>query len=259
MFACNNLNVSYVRISAPDDSPNTDGIKIGSSHRVRISRSVIQTGDDCVAILSGTTKIHISKVRCGPGHGISIGSLGRHEGERDVNGIIVKNSTFSGTSNGVRIKTWASNAVMKASNFVFQDLVMKDVLNPIIIDQQYCPYGSCNKQVRNSKTLFFFFLLNIISFYWNWRWGLLIFFCLDFFQCANQQRFVQEHSGNFEFRGCSESGLQSNMAVQQRGAWQHQFGASRLSSCQIILQPCQWRLLWPPEPTPLRLMILCFL
>ncbi|KAF3442281.1 hypothetical protein FNV43_RR16197 [Rhamnella rubrinervis] len=163
IFASNNFNVSHVRISAPDDSPNTDGIKIGTSHRIRVSRSVIETGDDCIAMLSGSTKIHISKVYCGPGHGISIGSLGRSQGERDVKGIIVKNSTFSRTTNGVRIKTWASPASMKASNFIFQDIVMKDVFNPITIDQHYCPHGNCNPQISSNVQISNVLYKNIVG------------------------------------------------------------------------------------------------
>lgn len=141
------MNLSKIRISAPEDSPNTDGMKIGSSHRIRIWRTVIATGDDCIALLSGSTKIHISKVVCGPGHGISIGSLGRNDGEQDVSDIVVKNSTLVTTSNGLRIKTWSSPASCKASNFLFQDIIMDNVLNPISIDQLYCPYASCDQKV----------------------------------------------------------------------------------------------------------------
>ncbi|XP_048322031.1 polygalacturonase-like [Ziziphus jujuba] len=150
IYGCRNMNLSKIRLSAPDESPNTDGIKIGSSHRIKISRTVIATGDDCIAMLSGSTKIHISKVVCGPGHGISIGSLGRYDGEQDVSGIVVKNSTFTGTTNGVRIKTWPTPTSCKAFNFLFQDIIMENVFNPITIDQLYCPHGGCDQQASSN-------------------------------------------------------------------------------------------------------------
>ncbi|CAN6688927.1 unnamed protein product [Malus baccata var. baccata] len=150
IFGCHNMDFRKIKISAPADSPNTDGIKIGSSYRIRIARSTIATGDDCVAMLHGSRKIHISKVVCGPGHGISIGSLGGNDKEDDVVGVIVKNCTFMGTDNGVRIKTWASPYTSKASNFTFQDIFLDDVLNPITIDQEYCPNPPCNQQTSSN-------------------------------------------------------------------------------------------------------------
>ncbi|XP_059442085.1 exopolygalacturonase-like [Corylus avellana] len=145
IFGCENLNMSRINISAPANSPNTDGIKIGSSHGIRISHSTIGTGDDCIAMLSGTKDVDISNVVCGPGHGISIGSLGKNNGD-DVDGVVVKNSTFRGTSDGVRIKTWAAPFLGTASNFIFQDIFMDQVGNPIILDQEYCPYPPCSQQ-----------------------------------------------------------------------------------------------------------------
>ncbi|KAL8512460.1 hypothetical protein ACS0TY_018801 [Phlomoides rotata] len=143
LFACTNMSISNVRISAPGESPNTDGIHIGSSSNIRISKSIISTGDDCVAMVSGSHNIDISDVACGPGHGISIGSLGKGHDER-VSNIRVRNCTFLGTDNGVRIKTWgAASDGSSASYIVFEDIVMKNVRNPIVIDQQYCPIPNC--------------------------------------------------------------------------------------------------------------------
>ncbi|KAL6962688.1 galacturonan 1,4-alpha-galacturonidase, partial [Sarracenia purpurea var. burkii] len=144
IFACNNMNMSHIRISAPQDSPNTDGIKIGSSANIRIKRTVIGTGDDCISMVSGTRQVNVSKVWCGPGHGISVGSLGKSQEEEPVTGITIRNCTLAGTQNGVRIKTWAQSFAGSASDFVFEDIRMDDVNNPIIIDQQYCPVPNCD-------------------------------------------------------------------------------------------------------------------
>lgn len=102
LFACRNMDISKIRMTAPASSPNTDGIHIGLSSNIKISRSVIQTGDDCISMVSGSRNIEINDVSCGPGHGISVGSLGRsHEGEY-VAGISVRNCTFKGADNGLK-------------------------------------------------------------------------------------------------------------------------------------------------------------
>ncbi|KAJ1403540.1 Pectin lyase fold/virulence factor [Sesbania bispinosa] len=150
IFGCENMRLKKLALSAPADSPNTDGIKIGESNGINITSVKIGTGDDCISILSGTRKVRISDVLCGPGHGISVGSLGEYGGEKDVQDIVVKNCTFIGTSNGVRIKTWASPFTLKASNFVYEDIVVYNVDHPIIIDQEYCPQPPCNIKVASN-------------------------------------------------------------------------------------------------------------
>ncbi|XP_059309662.1 exopolygalacturonase-like [Lycium ferocissimum] len=150
LFACNNINMTYLSISAPANSPNTDGIKIGKSTNIKISRTIIQTGDDCISMVSGSRNIDISNVTCGPGHGISIGSLGKSPGEF-VEGINVRNVTFIETQNGVRIKTWAPSLSSVASNIFFSDIHMQNVNNPIFIDQQYCPHTSCSSGKSSSQ------------------------------------------------------------------------------------------------------------
>lgn len=139
--------MSNIRISAPGDSPNTDGIHIGDSTNINIFHSTISTGDDCISLVSGSKGINVSDVFCGPGHGISVGSLGRSKDEETVKGLMVKNCTFTNTTNGVRIKTWAPSNVGLASSFIFEDIIVNDAYNPIIIDQQYCPSRSCYTKV----------------------------------------------------------------------------------------------------------------
>ncbi|KAI3997407.1 hypothetical protein MKX01_017777 [Papaver californicum] len=136
---CNNVMMKNLRIMAPEDSPNTDGIDVQMSNDVTITDSSIQTGDDCVSIGPGAKSILIKRTECGPGHGVSIGSLARDFNEEGVQDITVNNVTFNGSQNGLRIKTWArpSNGFVK--NILYQNIVMNNVLNPIIIDQNYCP------------------------------------------------------------------------------------------------------------------------
>jgi galacturan 1,4-alpha-galacturonidase len=59
-----------LKITAPGDSPNTDGIHVSTSSNVDIYGITVGTGDDCISIGHGSTQITISDVTCGPGHGI---------------------------------------------------------------------------------------------------------------------------------------------------------------------------------------------
>nr|QDK56820.1 polygalacturonase [Mangifera indica] len=144
---CNNVSIKNVQITAPEDSPNTDGIHMQASTGVTISSSNIATGDDCVSIGQGSKNVWIERVSCGPGHGISIGSLGDDKNEDGVEDITVTNSVFTETQNGVRIKSFPRESNGYAKNIIFKNLTMNNVHNPIIIDQNYCPdHKGCQQQ-----------------------------------------------------------------------------------------------------------------
>ncbi|KVH90248.1 Glycoside hydrolase, family 28 [Cynara cardunculus var. scolymus] len=94
---CQDVQIGNLRILAPEDSANTDGIDISQSSHVLIYHSIIgtgcfrdmidkhfdvlvfcsgnKTGDDCVAIGDGTYDIHVNGISCGPGHGIRYNPL----------------------------------------------------------------------------------------------------------------------------------------------------------------------------------------
>ncbi|KAJ0977056.1 hypothetical protein J5N97_012530 [Dioscorea zingiberensis] len=140
IFASTAVTVQGVNITAPEESPNTDGIHVHQSDNVTVTDSSMHTGDDCISIGAGTTNVLIQRVSCGPGHGISIGSLGG--GTTDVAGvknIMVRNITFVGSQNGIRIKTWAKPNSGFVTDVVFQHITMNAVDNPILVDQNYCP------------------------------------------------------------------------------------------------------------------------
>ncbi|WCJ21831.1 Pectin lyase-like superfamily protein [Euphorbia peplus] len=149
---CWNIVFQNLKIIAPSWSPNTDGIHIQSSSGITVKDSTIMTGDDCISLGQGSKNIWIQQIACGPGHGISIGSLGLYKQEEGVQDVTVTGVVFTGTTNGVRIKSWARPTTSSASNIMFRNIIMKNVYNPILIDQRYCPSGKgCPNQSFSSK------------------------------------------------------------------------------------------------------------
>ncbi|KAK3408281.1 hypothetical protein EUGRSUZ_J00557 [Eucalyptus grandis] len=151
---CVNVSAVNLQITAPKESPNTDGIHVTDTQNITIDHCAIGTGDDCISIVSGSSNVQATDIACGPGHGISIGSLGAHMSADYVSNVVINNSRLSGTTNGVRIKTWQGGSGY-ASNIRFENLAMDNVTNPIIIDQNYCdqekpcPPQAAAVQVRN--------------------------------------------------------------------------------------------------------------
>ncbi|KAK6930420.1 Glycoside hydrolase, family 28 [Dillenia turbinata] len=149
---CSNVLIRNLKAFASSQSLNTDGIHVQSSTGITIIGSVIRTGDDCISIGPGNRNVWIQQTACGPGHGISIGSLGNNANEDGVQNVTVTGAVFTGTLNGVRIKSWGRQSNGFARSITFQNIVMKDVYNPIIIDQKYCPSGkNCPNQNSGVK------------------------------------------------------------------------------------------------------------
>lgn len=67
---CSDLWIRNMKIIAPYNSPNTDGILLHFSTRVKITGSTIMTGDDCISVGQGTKDVWMEQIACGPGHGI---------------------------------------------------------------------------------------------------------------------------------------------------------------------------------------------
>ncbi|KAI3915167.1 hypothetical protein MKW98_011512 [Papaver atlanticum] len=143
---CGNVTISGITIKAPGDSPNTDGIDISHSTNVRIEHSNIGTGDDCVAINGGCSDINITNVACGPGHGISVGSLGANGATEEVERVHVQNCNFTDTRNG--------GGSGYAKTILFDKIMLERVHNPIVIDQYYCNGGHhCTEYVSSPSAV----------------------------------------------------------------------------------------------------------
>ncbi|KAK9146713.1 hypothetical protein Sjap_006616 [Stephania japonica] len=145
---CNNSTLSLLNLTAPGHSPNTDGVDISHSTNVTIRDSFMGTGDDCIAINGGCSNINVTNIACGPGHGVSVGSLGSNGDYDIVEDIHVANCNFTETTNGVRIKTCQGGSGY-ARNMTFENIRFEKVKNPIIIDQFYFSNGQNQSKAVN--------------------------------------------------------------------------------------------------------------
>ncbi|KAL5723818.1 galacturonan 1,4-alpha-galacturonidase [Ranunculus cassubicifolius] len=139
---CIGVHVFNLDVSSPGDSPNTDGIHLQNSRDVLIHSSILACGDDCVSIQTGCSNILIHDVKCGPGHGISIGGLGKDGTKACVSNVTVRDVVMHNTMNGVRIKTW-QGGLGSVENVLFSNIQVSEVEFPIVIDQYYCDKRAC--------------------------------------------------------------------------------------------------------------------
>ncbi|XP_054796751.1 probable polygalacturonase At3g15720 [Prosopis cineraria] len=149
----NDVTISHLTITSPKDSPNTDGIDVANAERVSIQNCIIRTGDDCIAIKGGSHFINITEIHCGPGHGISVGSLGRNGAEEHVEDIRVWKCNIEGGESAARIKTWPGGKGY-ARRISFEHITVSETREPILIDQHYDHRGEEKEAVRVSEVGF---------------------------------------------------------------------------------------------------------
>lgn len=139
---CEDVDIESVTIRAPEGSPNTDAIDPGTSRHVRISKCVIDVGDDNIAIKSSHMDTAHPNAACEDitvtdctflhGHGMSIGS----ETVGGVRGLTVQRCTFENTESGIRIKSARGKGGL-VENIICSDITMKNVKIPINISAYY--------------------------------------------------------------------------------------------------------------------------
>lgn len=141
------VGVNGVKITAPTDSPNTDGIDIVSSKRVHVENAEIFTGDDNIAIKSGVDQgtagpsedILIENSIMHAGHGISIGS----ETANGIGKVTVQNTSFDNTENGIRIKS-ARDRGNKIGPLHVHDVTMENVATPILVTFSFAGHAGAD-------------------------------------------------------------------------------------------------------------------
>jgi polygalacturonase len=126
------LTIERVKVRAPFDAPNTDAIDPGPGRNFWIHDCDIDTGDDDIVIKRGGTNILIENCTIKHGHGISIGS-GTDLGIRTM---LVRNCTFDGTDNGIRIKSMRGAGGL-VENIRYTGIRMKNVDHAIVLDLTY--------------------------------------------------------------------------------------------------------------------------
>ncbi|MEP6672255.1 MAG: glycoside hydrolase family 28 protein [Chthoniobacter sp.] len=135
---CSEVLVEGVTISAPADSPNTDGIDPANSREVLIRRCTIDTGDDNIAVKAGnvggepTENVTVIDCKFLHGHGVSIGS----ETEAGVRNFLVQHCTFENTGTALRIKSDRTRGGV-IENVTYRDITMKNVETAITLSLFY--------------------------------------------------------------------------------------------------------------------------
>jgi polygalacturonase len=148
MNACNNLTVVGIKIRAPENAPNSDGIDPSGSHQL-FQACDVSVGDDNIAVKAGGTfcsDLTIADCAFGTGHGVSVGG----QSNRGLDGMTVKNCTFNGTTSGLRLKADATQGG-PVQNITYSDLTMTNVTYPIVFYSYYRSVGNPGAPTGNNQ------------------------------------------------------------------------------------------------------------
>jgi polygalacturonase len=149
---CEDVTIDGITILAPERAANTDGIDPSNCRGVKITRCLIDCGDDNIAIKSGKKvegrefgceNIEVTDCTFKHGHGMSIGS----EEIGGVRNVMVKNCKFENTDNGLRIKSRRERGGI-VENITYTDITMTNV-HPAISIMAYYQNGTHSKYPKN--------------------------------------------------------------------------------------------------------------
>ena len=152
------VEIGHVKVLAPPSydqmgqSNNTDGIDIDGVNYY-LHDSEISVGDDLIVV--GSNNSLVERMRFGAGRGASIAPGCEGDGEKKmrrahITNITIRDSTFTRTNRGVRVKTRANSStadgghnehhpgcIGSATNIKFQNLRMVDVNSTISMIMHY--------------------------------------------------------------------------------------------------------------------------
>ncbi len=132
----NGYKVWGITVSAPGDSPNTDGVDPSRAKNGVIAYTKISTGDDNIAVKGGgpfpVDGLLVAHNHFGKGHGMSIGS----ETNGGVRNVSVCDLSLDGTDNGLRIKSDASRGGL-VQGVYYTDVCIRDSRHPLVFDAYY--------------------------------------------------------------------------------------------------------------------------
>jgi polygalacturonase len=149
LFRCQTVLCDGLTITAPEKSPNTDGIDPGNCRDVTIRFCKISVGDDNVSfkcVKDGPPEENVLVENCtfGTGHGASVGSaLGS-----GIRNITVRNCTFEGTTTPIRIKSARDRGAL-VEDVIYRDIRMKNVGTAIYINMYY--FDKAGAATRTTK------------------------------------------------------------------------------------------------------------
>jgi pectin methylesterase-like acyl-CoA thioesterase len=138
-ISAQHLTVFGITVNTPDGSPNTDGVDPAGSHLL-VQNCAISCGDDNVVMKPGGTfcsDITVADCAFGEGHGMSVGG----QTNRGLDGMIVKNCSFDGTTSALRLKADPTQGG-DVKNITYTNLTMERVQYPIVFYSYYNKVGN---------------------------------------------------------------------------------------------------------------------
>lgn len=145
-FRSRKVVLAKLKVEAPFDSPNTDGINPDSCEDVTIAGVHFSTGDDCISIKSGkislakadpvaTRRVRISNCLMENGHGAVVLGSEMSGGIYDVE---ARDCLFVGTDRGLRLKTRRGRGKLAIVDGVkLRNIRMERVGTPFVINSFY--------------------------------------------------------------------------------------------------------------------------
>jgi len=136
-----NVEIFLINITAPESSPNTDGIDPASCTNVHVHNVYINNGDDCLALNGGCQNILVENSVFFNGHGASIGSYVTPF----VKDVIFRNIEMTYVEWACRIKWRCSEENGEISNITYHNITVNSARQQsLFIDANYEDQTNCN-------------------------------------------------------------------------------------------------------------------